>query len=355
MARGVTDWRKVVVLMTHRIGPAPNSKETEPRQQGRRPRDRQREDDGAAESAQRADRDHRAEGEPRDDRRGEQRADDHAGAGHGQAQSDAGGRQAEMVHGIGSKDRQHHEIGRVVDELNREDRCEQSMPEHERSTLANLVEHMPPRRQRARRLVEPAQECDGGERQECRRREGGGAAAPADDGAAQRRPRGEGEGAGQLDARVGAGQQGGRHEGGDQRRRRDAEHHSSAHRDEAEQRQDRPGEQAERGEGDDGEQGSGAHGFGADHQPAPRQAVRHQARGNREDDERQSQDGLQQSGLAGAGAKRQHRDDGRRGQCYLLGGLCREVGPRQACEAAGQARRVIGHGRIPGMQGFARG
>src|SRR5712675_83151 len=53
----------------------------------------------------------------------------------------------------------------------------------------------------------------------------------------------------------------------------------------------------------------------------------------------EGQTGLQQTGLAFGDAERQHGDNGGCGQRDLLGRLCREVGPGEAIERIGEARR----------------
>ena len=88
--------------------------------------------------------------------------------------------------------------------------------------------------------------------------------------------------------------------------------------------------------------------LGARHHPASRDSVSEETGGDREQDKGQRQRGLQQAGLAFADAEQQHRDDGRCGECNLLGRLGGEVRPGQAVERCGQARRVGGgHGKIP--------
>ena len=129
---------------------------------------------------------------------------------------------------------------------------------------------------------------------------------------------------------------------GTKRGRRDAIGDRPAHRDKAEQREQRQRQQAEPDQQQDREQRRRAQRFRARHQPPPRDAVGEQARGDREQDERQRQRGLQQAGLAFADAEQQHRDDGRGGQRDLLGRLRGEVGPGEAVEGRGQVSCRVG-------------
>ena len=98
---GVTDWRKVVVEITHRIGPTPSRKKLNACQQWRRNDRRQRHHGGGDETGHRAKPDHGAEGESLHHPGRQQRADHHADAVHRQRRADAGGGQAEMAHGVG--------------------------------------------------------------------------------------------------------------------------------------------------------------------------------------------------------------------------------------------------------------
>ena len=176
---------------------------------------------------------------------------------------------------------------------------------------------------------------------ECgRKAEGGRRADPADQHAAERRAAGKGDGARQLDPRIGRRQLLRGHERGHQRRRGDAVDDRAAHRDEAEQREQGQVDGAGPDQQQDRRECGRAQRFGAGHQETPRHPVGEQACGDRKQDEGQRQRGLQRSGLALADAEQQHGDDGRRGKRDLLGRLRGEIGPGEAVEGRGQVDRL---------------
>ncbi len=205
---------------------------------------------------------------------------------------------------------------------------------------------------RARRLTGGF--VNAGQRHGCHHRECGGKAEsgrganPADQDAAERRAAGKGDGARELNPRIGRRQLLRGHERGHQRRCGDAVDDGAAHRDEAEQREQRKIDGAGPDQQQDRRQCGRAQRFGAGHQEAPGHPVGEQAGRDREQDEGQRQRGLQQAGLAFADAEQQHRDDGGRGQRDLLGRLGRQIRPGEAVEGRGQVNRLgSGHGAFP--------
>jgi hypothetical protein len=147
---------------------------------------------------------------------------------------------------------------------------------------------------------------------------------------------GEGDGARQLDPRIGCRQCRARHQRRDQRRRGDAIGDRARRAEEAEKRQHRQAEQAEHGQHEHGGERRGAQRLGADHEAATREAVGEQPRRDRQQQERQGLRRLQHAGRAGAGAERENGDERRRGQADLLGRLRRQIGPGEASEGGGK-------------------
>ena len=347
---GVTDWRSVVVLITHRIGPAPSRKKPRPASNGvgktvvsaitaeaTKPVTGPSPIDGA-------------ERQPAHDAGRSERADHHADAVHRQGGADAARRQAEMAHGIGHEDREDQEPGRAEDELGDEDRPQQGMAEDELRALADLLQRMAALRRQPRRLVDARQQHDRDHRQRRGKAERRAGADPADQQAAQRRTAGEGDRARELDAA----------------------HWPPAATAAAPATAPAPARRRcrRRCRTPRRSPGSASSGrviqpstisasvasnarrpqrLGARHQPAARQAVGQQAGRNGEQHERQGERGLQQAGLALAGAEQQHGDDRRGGERHLLGRLRGEIGPGETIEGR---RQLVLVGRVMGAPGL---
>ena len=220
--------------------------------------------------------------------------------------------------------------------------------QHERGAFLDLLQRMAARGRGARRFIDARQQHDRDHGQ-CRgKAEGRRGPDPSDQHAAKCGAAGKRDRARQFDPRIGCRQLLRGHQRRHQSGCGDAVGDRSADRDEAEQRKQRQRDLAEPDQQQNAGQRRGAQRLGARHHPAPRDAVGEQTCGDREQDEGQRQRGLQQAGLAFADAEQQHGDDRRCGQRDLLGRLRGEVGPGQAVERGGQARRVGGgHGRIP--------
>ena len=157
---GVTDWRSVVVEITHRIGPTPSRKKLRPASSGEgtsivsaiTPAATKPVTGPRPITVPKANAAHHAGGE--------QRADHHADAVHRQRRADAGGGQAEMAHGIGHEHREQQERGGVEDELRDEHRPQQRMAHHEDGAFADVLQRMAARRGLARRLVDAGEQHD---------------------------------------------------------------------------------------------------------------------------------------------------------------------------------------------------
>ena len=171
-----------------------------------------------------------------------------------------------MTHGVRHEHRDLQEPSGVEDELGDEDRPQQRMMKHEGRALADVLERMPPWRRRAGGLVDAGEQHDGDSRERGGKAEGRARAPPPHQRAAERRAAGEGDGACELDPRIGCRQQVRTHQRGHQRRRGHAVDHGAAHRGKAEQCQQRQVECAEREKQYDGHQRSGPQRLGARHQ-----------------------------------------------------------------------------------------
>ena len=304
---GVTDCRKVVVEITHRIGPAPSRKKPNPASAG----DGMNVVSAITAAATKPVTGPRPTTVPKargDHPRCQKRADHHADPVHREHGADTAGGKSEVADRIGHEHRQDQERSGVEDELRDEYRPQQRMMQYEACAFLGFLQGMPPRAgARAGSWMPDSSTTAITER----------AAAEPKAGAAPTHPtvRRPAQGRWQrppfAPVRFAHWPRATRrrhqrwHQGG----RCHAVSNGAADRDEAEQREQRQRHRPARSAPGCGQR-RGAQAFRARHQPAPRDAVGEQARGDREQDERQRQRGLQQAGLAFADPEQDHRDIG---------------------------------------------